>query len=124
MYWKFHYFTRRYQLFRKDRSNSASSYSANYVSITKTPVICKKCRKELLKEFYQGELVRLIGVKVDNLVSTQVEQISLFDTPKNAKQQKIDKTLDQLKEKYGYYAITRAGQMKIDQIMDFKEETK
>jgi hypothetical protein len=46
----------------------------------------------------------------------------LFDTPKNEKQQKLDTTLDKLKEKYGYHSVTRAGQMNIDQMMDFKDE--
>lgn len=108
----------------KTKEFKTYSHQKTLQTPTDSTKVVYETAKELLKEFYQGELVRLIGVKVDNLVSTQVEQISLFDTPENAKQQKIDKTLDQLKEKYGYYAITRAGQMKIDQMMDFKEETK
>ena len=73
------------------------------------------------KKYYKGETIRLIGIKVDKLTSPNAQQISLFDTPKNEKQQKLDKTLDNIKEKYGYNSVTRAGQMQIDKMMDFKE---
>lgn len=38
-------------------------------------------------------------------------QISLFQEPKNDKQEKLDKVVDELKNKYGYNKITRAGKM-------------
>ena len=77
--------------------------------------------KRLLEEVYHGEPIRLIGIRVDNLSGEAKRQISLFDTPNNEKQEKLDKTLDILKEKYGYQKITRAGQMRADKLMDFKE---
>ena len=67
--------------------------------------------KELLKEMYKGEAIRLVSLKVDNLCNKCETQISLFDIDKNKKQEKLDETLDKLKEKYGYSSITRAGKL-------------
>ena len=67
--------------------------------------------KELLKEMYKGEPIRLISLKVDQLSNKGEKQISLFDIKDNKKQEKIDETLDALKEKFGYTSITRAGKL-------------
>lgn len=67
--------------------------------------------KKLLKEIYIGEPIRLLGVRVDNLCDEEETQISLFDNNDNKKQEKLDKAMDEIKEKYGYNLITRAGKM-------------
>ena len=67
--------------------------------------------KKLLKEIYIGEPIRLLGVRVDNLCDKEEKQISLFDNNDNKKQEKLDKAMDEIKEKYGYNLITRAGKM-------------
>lgn len=78
--------------------------------------------KELLKETYvNGEYIRLIGVRVDNLVDKNHRQMSFFESEENKKQDKLDETLDKLKKKYGYNFITRAGKMDIQDIIKLKE---
>ena len=68
--------------------------------------------KELLHEMYKtGTQIRLIGMRVDNLVEKEELQLSFFDYKENEKQEKIDKVVDELKQKYGYNAITRAGKL-------------
>ncbi|MBQ3146054.1 MAG: DNA polymerase IV [Clostridia bacterium] len=67
--------------------------------------------KELLKEMYKGESIRLVSLKVDNLCDKCQTQISLFDDEETKKQEKLDETLDKLKEKFGYTSITRAGKL-------------
>ena len=105
------------------KTNEFKSYSHQRTLATPTSStkIIFETAKDLLKECYKNEPIRLIGIRVDKLSTPEVQQISLFDTPKNEKQQKLDKTLDSLKEKYGYNTITRAGQMNIDKLMDFKD---
>ena len=71
--------------------------------------------KKLLHELYDKTPIRLIGVSVSGLVEKEERQISLFENIENEKQKKIDSVLDNIKEKYGYEAITRAGKMQIDQ---------
>lgn len=77
--------------------------------------------KDLLRELYKGEAIRLIGVRVEKLSNENEVQLSLFSSADNKKQEKLDKTLDSLKEKYGNEVITRAGKMNIDKIINLKE---
>ncbi len=76
--------------------------------------------KELLKSMYKGETIRLISLRVDKLTNKDETQISLFNTAEKKKQEKLDKTLDGLKEKYGYLSITRAGKLRIEKNIKFK----
>ena len=79
--------------------------------------------KELLHEMYRkGQEIRLVGVRVDNLTDKKDEQISLFNANKNEKQEKLDKVIDQLKNKYGYNSVTRATKMDVDDLVKFKKE--
>ena len=78
-----------------------------------TKIIGKEAKK-LLTEIYNNTPIRLIGVSVSSLVEKEERQISLFENIENEKQKKIDSVLDNIKEKYGYEAITRAGKMQID----------
>ena len=79
--------------------------------------------KELLKQMYRkGTPIRLIGVRVDDLTDKEEMQISLFDNVKDRKQEKLDKAIDSLKDKYGYDLITRAGNMEIDGLIKFRKD--
>lgn len=77
--------------------------------------------KELLKELHRNEPIRLIGIRVDNLSSNEEKQISFFDTESEKRQEKLDETIDKLKEKYGYNKITRAGKMRVNDIINLKD---
>ena len=83
-----------------------------------------KHAKELLEQMYRkGTAIRLIGVRVDDLTDKEEMQISLFhDEAKNEKQEKLDKTIDKIKEKYGYNFITRAGKMGVEDLIKFRKE--
>ena len=79
--------------------------------------------KELLHEMYhKGQEIRLVGVRVDSLTDKKDEQISLFNTNINEKQEKLDKVIDQLKNKYGYNSVTRATKMDVDDLVKFKKD--
>ena len=78
--------------------------------------------KELLEEMYKkGMQIRLIGVRVDNLSDKNSQQLSFFKNEESEKQEKLDKTIDDLKQKYGYNSITRAGKMKVGNILKLKD---
>lgn len=66
--------------------------------------------KEILKEFYNGELVRLIGLRLDDLVEENIYQTSLFeDIDKREKESNIDKVIDNLNKKLGKNVIKKAS---------------
>ena len=78
--------------------------------------------KELLHEMYiEGTPIRLIGMRVDNLIDKEEMQLSLFNNQENERQEKIDKVVDELKQKYGYNSITRAGKLKIENKIKLKD---
>lgn len=78
--------------------------------------------KEVFEEMYKKEPIRLVGVRVDNLESKDEVQISLFSQKDDEKQEKLDSVLDNLKNKYGYNMITRAGKLEVEKIVKGKEK--
>ena len=77
---------------------------------------------ELFRELWNGEPIRLLGIRTSKLVDVnEPEQMSIFDfqesfvkeTIKDEKHQKLDKALDLIRKKYGDDAIVR-GSLKKD----------
>ncbi len=83
-----------------------------------TKDILKKAKYLLNEMFKNGMFIRLIGVRVDNLVSKEEMQISLFgNVESDEKQKKLDNVIDSLNEKYGFNSITRAGKLEAQKIV-------
>lgn len=109
------------QLRTKDFEDT--SHQAKLLLATSSTKEIYEKAKELLEQMYQeGVAIRLVGVRVDNLVEKQEQQLSLFKNEENDKQEKLDKTVDALKEKYGYNMITRAGKMQVENMIKLKED--
>lgn len=65
--------------------------------------------KKILNEMWNDDSVRLIGIRLDNLVQNYNYQKSLFENEEKInKNSSLDKTLDKLKEKYGDKIIENA----------------
>lgn len=66
---------------------------------------------KLLEESYNGENIRLIGLRLSDLVDHQTDQISLFE--EEAKEEhdkdKMQKLIDEINEKYGSGSILSAS---------------
>ena len=78
--------------------------------------------KELLQEMYKkGTFIRLVGLRVDNLIEKDEMQLSLFSNEDEEKQEKLDKVVDELKNKYGYSSITRAGKLNSEKNIRLKD---
>ena len=54
------------------------------------------------------EAVRLVGIRLDNLVDNYTYQPSLFEKNNTKINNNLDKTVDALKERYGYGIIDKA----------------
>ena len=54
--------------------------------------------KKILKEIYNNEDIRLIGIRLDNLTEKKIKQVSIFDQEED---HEIDKVLDKINIKYG-----------------------
>ena len=92
-----------------------------------TKIIYQEAKTLLNQMYIKGMPIRLVGMRVDGLKDTKQDQISLFDniqtkeTEKLKKQENLDKTIDKLKEKYGYNLITRATNLELDGTIEFKK---
>ena len=72
-----------------------------------------KISKELIKELWNEEGVRLVGVSLSKFSSSLNHQISIFEDIKYVeKNNELDKVLDKLKETYGSNIIKKASQIK------------
>ncbi len=87
------------------------------VASSNTKDIYEKAKKLLEEMYKKGTFIRLVGLRVDNLVATNEVQLSLFSNESSKKQAKIDEALDSIKQKYGYNSITRAGNLNAEQIV-------
>lgn len=65
--------------------------------------------KKLLDEAWNQEPIRLVGIRLDNLVKEVNYQMSLFESNEERfKVDKLEKTVDELKSKYGYGVVLNA----------------
>ncbi len=87
------------------------------IATCNTKEIYIKC-KELLYEMYDNEFIRLVGMRVGNLVDKEEIQLSFFNSDK--KLERLDIVLDNIKNKYGYHKITRAGEMIVEKMIGMK----
>ena len=74
--------------------------------------------KEILNEMYRNEPIRLVGLRVDDLENEDEVQLSLFSN--NNKQNNLDKTIDEIMNKYGSKVITRASKLNVN--LNYKKE--
>lgn len=68
--------------------------------------------KELFDEVWKGEAIRLLGVGVTHLSSEALEQMSFFTEMQNEKQNALDKSMDEIRNRFGYGAISRSSLFK------------
>ncbi len=99
------------QLRTKDFKDFSHQAKLDFITDNTNEIYAKA--KAIFKEMYvEGMPIRLIGFRVDKLKETE-EQISFFDSTKKEKN-KLDETIDSIKNKYGYTSIKRAGELDLD----------
>ena len=98
------------QLRTSDFKNYSHQRKINFATNSTKEIF--KVAKDLVRQLYKNEPIRLIGIRIDNLCDEEEKQISLFEDINIKKQEKLDKVVDNIKDKFGYEMITRAGDMK------------
>lgn len=108
------------QIRTKDFANYSHQKTLNSpTNITKE---IYEASKELLLDLHQNRAVRLIGIQTSKLQDKESMQLSIFEEKTNEKQEKIENVMHELKKKYGYETITRAGEMKVKKLLNVREE--
>lgn len=108
------------QLRTKDFVDSSHQEKLEYPTAS-TKEIYKKAKKLLINMYKPYTPIRLVGLRVDGLEENEMQQITLFEPKEDKKQEKLDKVIDEFKNKYGYNFITRAGRMEVKNLK-FKGE--
>ena len=93
------------------KTNNFVSYSHQMKLVNPTNVTKEiyKYACEILENGWRKEPIRLIGIRLDNLTSNNAKQISLFDTDTTDSNDKIQKVLDNISDKYGDNVIIPAS---------------
>ena len=55
--------------------------------------------KTILREMYEDESIRLIGIRLDNLTDKKIRQVTIFDNP-DEQTDNIDEVIDKINNKY------------------------
>lgn len=72
----------------------------------------------MLKEAWDGEPIRLVGIRVSNFTDKTFEQISLFEKPGIIEQRtKVQLAVDKINKKYGVGTIKSASSLNEDEII-------
>ena len=94
----------------KDQYFKSKTHQAKLHNPTNNTSIIYETGKKLLDETWQGESIRLIGLRLDGLTNTGIYQFSLFEDVKDKeKDTELDNVMDKLKEKYGSKIINKAS---------------
>jgi DNA polymerase-4 len=93
----------------KDRYFKSYSHQLKLKNGTNITSEIFEVSKKLLDEIWDLEPIRLVGIRLDNLVKKVDYQMSLFESNEDRNRvTELDKTIDNLKSKYGYNIIQKA----------------
>lgn len=96
----------------KDRFFKRFSHQKKLVNATQLTEEVYKVSCEILNEMNIDDGIRLIGIRLDKLTDSSIHQVSLFEDLKVREgNNELERTVDKLKEKYGFKIIKKAGQM-------------
>ena len=92
----------------KDNMFKRSSHQKKLVNAIRNSDDILEVAKELYEEMKYDKPIRLIGIRLNSLTETVNHQVSIFDDmQKIEKNDELSKTIDNLKEKYGYKIIKK-----------------
>lgn len=92
-----------------DAGGGGFSRSRSFEPATNVTTKIHKVCLELLKENYNGKLVRNVYVSLTNLSSDEIVQLDLFED--NSKERDLGYTMDAIRKKYGLASIMRASSL-------------
>jgi DNA polymerase-4 len=94
----------------KDRYFKSYSHQIKLKNATNITDEILEVAKKLFNEMWNMEPIRLVGMRVDNLVEEDTFQVSLFEDIEDRNRiNKLEATVDKLKEKYGHNVIKKAS---------------
>ena len=106
-------YTNQVGVMLKDKYFKTYSHQRKLKNPTSSTDEIYKVAKQLIKELWNEEGIRLVGVSISKFSSSLNHQISLFEDVKEVeKDNELDKVLDKLKSTYGDNIINKASRLK------------
>ncbi len=97
----------------KDKNFKSYSHQRKLDNSTSNTDQIYEIAKELVKELWNGEAIRLVGVTLNKLSFSRIHQMSIFeDISEKESNDKLDNVLDTLKKTYGSNIINKAYKFK------------
>ncbi len=94
----------------KDKNFRSYSHQTKLINATNNTKEVFETAKRLFDEIWDNEPIRLVGVRLDNLVSKVNHQVSLFENIDHKKKEnELETIVDELKLKYGTEVIKKAS---------------
>jgi len=81
----------------KDNNFKRFSHQKKLECPTNESQVIYENAKKILKEIYNNQKIRLIGIRLDNLTDKKIKQVSIFD---NIEDNKLDTIIDNINSKY------------------------
>jgi len=92
----------------------SASHQKQLMTPSNTTDVIYQVACQLFDEFWNGNPIRLLGIRTSKLSSDDMVQLNLFDMEQNEKLRKLDKALDSIRKKYGDDAVVRGSLMDED----------
>ena len=83
------------------------SHQMKLINATDSTIHIYESCKKLFLETWHNEPVRLLGIQLTGLTHDKVYQLSIFENKNDEKQKSLDKTLDEIKKKFGDGSVRR-----------------
>lgn len=99
----------------KNKSHQRKLYDATDITDTIYEVA-----RELIRESWQGEPIRLIGLSLSDISRDDYCQMSLFGDERREKMKKLDKALDSIRGRFGDESVQRASTTSISKRVNRK----
>lgn len=87
---------------------SYSSHQKKLLSPTNSTNEVYEVTKALFDELWDGSYIRYFNVRLSDLISNDITQLTIFDRNDRQKLEKLDKAVDFIRDKYGDKAVMRA----------------
>ena len=99
----------------KDKNFKVYSHQRKLKNATSNTDEIYNVAKELVKELWNEEKIRLVGIAISRFSNNISHQMSLFEDIKEVENNsELDKTIDRLKSSYGNNIIVKASSIKKD----------
>ena len=94
----------------KNKQFKTYSHQKKLLNVTNDIDTIYDIAKKIVREMYQDDSIRLVGISLNKIVSNNTYQISMFDNMEDKeKDLQIDKVIDYIKKEYGENIISKGA---------------